>query len=290
MIRLRVYDHPVTRSRLHSGKLVCGILLLLLASGTGAETRTFTFGVVPQFDARRINEIWLPILTEIEKKTGYKFRLKGSPTIPAFETQFLVGEFDFAYMNPYHALKAAEKQQYVPMVRDIARQLYGIVVVRKDSGISSVKELNNKLVAFPAPNSLGASLMPRSDFANKFQISVQPRYVQSHSSVYLNVALGRTTAGGGVQKTLLRQKNSIKEKLKIIYKTSSFSPHPVVAHGRISQKVREEITRAFLEIGETNSGRMMLEKIPVMKIGHAKLQDYKPIEDFNLDKYIVKEK
>ena len=111
---------------------------------------TYTFGIVPQFDAQRIYETWQPILNEIEKMTGLKFKLTGSLTIPAFETQFMVGEFDFAYMNPYHALKAAEAQRYIPQVRDVGRSLHGIIVVPKNSPITSVQELEGKTVAFPA--------------------------------------------------------------------------------------------------------------------------------------------
>jgi phosphonate transport system substrate-binding protein len=260
-----------------------------ILSPAHCETTQYTFGVVPQFDAQKIYAIWHPILNELEKQTGYKFRLAGSPTIPAFEVQFTVGEFDFAYMNPYHALKAAKSQQYVPLVRDIGRTLYGIVVVQKDSPITRIEQLDQKVVAFPAPNSLGASLIPRADFENRFGISIIPRYVQSHSSVYLNVALGRVAAGGGVQKSLSQQDATVREKLKVIYQTRKFSPHPVVAHGRIAPQVREKVKQAFLKLADTEHGRLLLSKIPISKIGPASLADYQPLSDWGLDKYYVQE-
>jgi phosphonate transport system substrate-binding protein len=249
----------------------------------------YTFGVVPQFDARKVYAIWRPILNELEKNTGYKFRLAGSPTIPAFEVQFTVGEFDFAYMNPYHALKAAQSQQYVPLVRDVGRTLYGIIVVRQDSPITRVEQLDGKTVAFPAPNALGASLIPRADFENRFGIKAVPRYVQSHSSVYLNVALGRVEAGGGVQKSFSQQDTAVRNKLRIIYQTREFSPHPVVAHGRIPKAVRDKVTQAFFKLAETEQGRILLSKVPINKIGPASLADYQPLSEWGLDKYYVQE-
>jgi phosphonate transport system substrate-binding protein len=275
-------------------KLVFYFCILSLCGGgiplsVYGDTTAYTFGVVPQFDAQKIYAIWHPILDELEKLTGYQFRLAGSPTIPAFEVQFTVGEFDFAYMNPYHALKAAQSQQYVPLVRDVGRTLYGIVVVRKDSPITDVAQLDGKTVAFPAPNALGASLIPRADFKSRFGIKVVPRYVQSHSSVYLNVALGRVVAGGGVQKSLSQQDAPVRDKLKVIYQTREFSPHPVVAHGRIPAAVREKVKQAFLTIAETEQGRLLLSKIPITKIGPAALADYQPLSDWGLDKYYVQE-
>jgi phosphonate transport system substrate-binding protein len=254
-----------------------------------ATTPTYTFGVVPQYDAQRIFETWQPILREIEKLTGLKFKLTGSLTIPAFETQFMVGEFDFAYMNPYHALKAAEKQHYIPQVRDVGRSLYGIIVVRKDSPITTVQDLEGKTVAFPAPNALGASLIPRADLKNLYNINILPRYVQSHSSVYLNVALGRVAAGGGLQKTFGQQKKSIRNKLRILYKTREVATHPIVAHERVPEEDRKKVKLAFLSLANTQKGRMLLSKVPIVKLGPATLKDYLPLKTLALESFYVKE-
>ena len=249
----------------------------------------YKFGVVPQFSEQRIQKIWLPILKELENRTGFKFQLAGSSTIPAFEKQFMTAEFDFAYMNPYHVILAAEAKQYTPMLRDVGNSLFGILVVRKDSDIKDVSKLNGEAVAFPAPNALGASLIPRSDLYKKFHVAVQPRYVQSHSSVYLNVVLGRVSAGGGVQKTFDRQDNIIKEKLRVIYKTKKFSPHPIVVRNGIPKEHAEKIKQAFLDMGRTPEGKKLFKRIPIGEIGDATIEDYLPLKELNLEQYYTKE-
>ena len=284
----------IARSLRASPSALLGILLVcmvLVSPGPlfAAEGRTYTFGVVPQFDAQRIYETWQPIIDEIEKITGLKFKLTGSLTIPAFETQFMVGEFDFAYMNPYHALKAAEAQRYIPQVRDVGRSLYGIIVVPKDSPVTTVQELEGKTVAFPAPNSVGATLIPRADLQNLYHVTILPRYVQSHSSVYLNVALGRVAAGGGVQVTFEQQKQAIRDKLRIIYKTRQIAPHPVVAHERVPEADREKVKLAFLALADTQKGRQLLSKVPIFKLGPATLEDYLSLKDLALDSVQGKE-
>lgn len=265
------------------------LLLLCLLLPLDSFAQTYSFGVVPQFNARKINAIWQPILMELSKRTGYDFRLTGSATIPAFEGQFMAAEFDFAYMNPYHAFRAAEVQRYIPLVRDVGKTLHGIVVVKKDSNIKSVRDLDGKTVAFPAPNAVGASLIPRADFKNQYHITVKPKYVQSHSSVYLNVALGRVTAGGGVQKTLSRQADRIKNKLRVIYKTREFAPHPVVAHERVPEEVRAKVSAALLAMGRDETSRKLLESVPISKIGPAVLDDYKPLGTWGLEAFYAKE-
>ena len=262
-------------------------LLLCHATPAAAAEKNLRFGVVPQFDARKIQLIWQPILDALEEQTGIHFELVGSPSIPEFEKQLNAGEFDLAYLNPYHLLKANDLQGYVPLVRDVGRMLSGIVVAHKDSPIESVQDLDGKRVAFPAPNALGAALIPRAEFGERYKLDVEPMYVNSHSSVYLNVVTGLAIAGGGVGKTLQAQSAEIQDALKIIYKTPQVAPHPVAAHPRISTETRKIITQAFIQLGDSQENSGLLSPIPMKEVGLATLDDYEPLRHMGLDKYYV---
>lgn len=267
-----------------------GVLLgvcVLYPLSAQAQTE-YTLGVVPQFDSRKIAKIWQPIIREIEKQSGIRLRLVGAPSIPDFEKAFTKGEYDFAYMNPYHALVANQSQGYQPIIRDVGRQLFGIIVVRKDSSINSVKELDKMTVAFPAPNALGASLIPRSEFSTKYNIKIKPKYVKSHGSVYLNVLLGQAQAGGGVQKTFERQSEEIKSQLRILYKTRKVAPHPVVAHPRVKKEAADKFAKAILSMEKTIKHSTLLRKIPIKQAGKASLKDYMPLKEMGLDKFYIK--
>jgi len=255
--------------------------------GQATET-SYSFGVVPQFDARRIQEIWLPVIKELSRNTGINLHLQNSQSIPAFEKSFSNGEFDFAYMNPYHMVIANEEQGYIPLIKDRGRQLYGIIVVRKDSPIVTIQDLNGKTIAFPSPNALGAALIPRTEFATKYKIDFTPKYVKSHTSVYLNVLMRQTDAGGGVQKTYSKQKEGVRKSLRILHRTEKVNPHPIAAHARIPSVTVEKIRAAFLTMGDTKQGQAMLKKIPIDKVGSASMDDYIPLKSMGLKKFYVK--
>ena len=264
-------------------------LSLLFSINAHAEKKNiYTIGIVPQFEIRHIRKIWNPIINEVEKATGYELKLIGSPTIPDFEREFTAGRFDFAYMNPYHMLVAEKAQGYIPLIRDSSRKLHGILVVRQDSEITSVKDLDGKKIAFPAPNALGASLLMRANLINDYKIKFNPVYVKTHSSVYLNVVVKQTSAGGGVQKTLKQQRNNIKGALRILHRTPGVSPHPFAAHPRVPEQVREKIKQTLLELGESPIGKALLSKIPIKKVGEASIKDYYPIKKFKLENFYVK--
>jgi len=267
--------------------LVC-ISMLISGNIHAKQKQIYTIGIVPQFEIRHIRKIWNPIINEIKKNTGVELKLIGSPTIPDFEKELNAGHFDFAYMNPYHMLRANKSQGYIPIVRDIGRKLHGILVVRNDSPINSVKELDGKKIAFPAPNALGASLLIRANLKNDFNIKINPVYVKTHSSVYLNVVVNQTAAGGGVQKTLNQQSNNVRGALRILHKTPKVAPHPFAAHPRIPEKTRVLIKNTLLKLGDSAMGKALLSKIPMKKVGAAIMKDYIPLKKLKLEKFYLK--
>ena len=253
------------------------------------EGGAYTVGVVPQFDTRRIIAIWQPLLAEVERLSGVRLRLKMASSISEFERELHAGRFDFAYMNPYHMLKAHDSQGYRPLLRDHGRQLQGILVVHKDSPIQELTALEGKKVVFPAPNALGASLMIRAELQGKRGIGIAPQYVKSHSSVYLNVVTGLAAAGGGVQKTLNAQPPEVREQLRVLYRTAKVAPHPLAVHPRVAKEVAGALTQALLQLAAEKSGQQLLGKIPVKQLGEARLEEYTPLNDLQLDPYYVKD-
>ncbi|NQW00213.1 MAG: phosphate/phosphite/phosphonate ABC transporter substrate-binding protein [Rhodospirillales bacterium] len=258
---------------------------LTLANGLPARAEiTYKFGVVPQFEPRKLAAIWLPVLDELSKRTGFHFTMVGSSEIPHFETAYLEGEYDFAYVNPRHAIQGAENFGSIPLVRDGSRTLAGILVVKKDGPVQNIKALDGQVVAFPAPNALAASLVIRAELMRLHGIVVKPLYVYTHSSAYLNVVLGRTIAGGGVLTTFEKQKPGIQNQLRIIYTTKAMPPHPITAHPRVPLAHIKMVTEAILDMSKDATMAKLLEGIPLRQPVPAFLSEYNMIKGWELDK------
>ncbi len=265
------------------------ILLCLSSTATvtakGGEEQTFYVGVVPQYDARKIHRIWMPILQALEKSTGAHFKLVGTPTITDFENRLNAGLFDFAYMNPYDLLLANKRQGYTPLVSDITERLHGVLVVKKDSPIMTPAELDGKTVAFPAPNALGASLMIRADLQDIFNIKIRPRYVKTHSSVYLNVVLGVSSAGGGVQQTLDQQPQNIRDALRVLYQTRDVPSHPFSVHPGVPPALARQVRETLLALGKTEHGLSLLMNIPIKNIGATSMEEYRSLQEIGVEQF-----
>lgn len=267
--------------------LIVVMLVLAATQGSPARGAEYTVGVVPQFDLRRIQAAWAPILERLSSGGGDGYRLVLEPDIPTFERALSAGAYDFAYMNPYHYVVASTRQGYRPLVRDIAAPLYGIVVVRRDSPITDVHMLDGKVVAFPAPNAMGAALIPRAEFARRFDISVRPVYVKSHTSAYMNALLGEAAAAGGIKSTLDAQAPEIREGLRILHETERHAPHPLAVHPRVPADAAERITAALLAFETDPAGRALLAEIPVKHLGPAVDADYEKLRSLGLEAFYV---
>ncbi len=249
-----------------------------------APAKSYSFGVVPQFEQRKLYEIWKPIIDDLEKRTGLTFNLVTTLKIQDFERAIGRGDFDFAYVNPYQMLQVHDTQGYIPLVAD-KTPIRGLIVVRKDGPLEKPADLNGKTMAFPSPNALAASLLVRADLENVYHVTVTPLYVTSHSSVYLHVAKDIAAAGGGAEKTLQEQDDSVRKQLRVIYITRSCPSHPVAAHPRVPKDDREKVRNALLDMSARREGKEMLQKIPAPQMIPVNYDDYAILRKWGLDKY-----
>lgn len=255
--------------------------------GDRSSKAVLQVSVVPQFAPTVLHARWAPLLERIGQKTGHCFRLLVTASIPEFERDLLRGEPDVAFVNPYHAVLARRAKGYLPLVRDDRQFLSGVVVVRGSSEIRTLADLRGKAVAFPAPNAFAASLLVRAQLAAQ-QIDIQPRYVKNHGNVYRAVALSEVTAGGGVNNTLQREEVGLRARLRVLYETPRYAPHPLVAHPRVPAQVRSALAAALIELAGTSDGQPLLEAVQMPQpVAADYSRDYAPLEALNLDRFVV---
>jgi phosphonate transport system substrate-binding protein len=267
-------------------ELITFLCLLPLTSGAG-EAQSFSFAVVPQFPATEIRRDWQPLFERLREMTGIEFKLQFSRSISDFEQDFLRGIPDFAFLNPYHAVMAKRSQNYVPLLRD-SKPLTGIIVVRSDDPATSVRQLDRRDLAFPAPNAFGASLYLRALLAEEFHIRVTPHYVKTHSNVYRHVIMGETAAGGGVNNTLDHESAEVRGRLRVLYETPGVASHPIVAHPRVPESVRKKLSEALLRLAADPANALLFAAVQLpFPVVADYARDYQPLERLKLERYVV---
>ncbi|MEM1372163.1 MAG: phosphate/phosphite/phosphonate ABC transporter substrate-binding protein [Pseudomonadota bacterium] len=267
-----------TKRKIGMAPLAVAIMVLSL-SPTIALADTVSFGVVPQQSATRLAKNWTPFLKSISEKAGIKVSFATTKDIPSFEACLSKGAYDFAYMNPYHYTVFHDQSGYQAFARQKDKRLRGLLVVRKESAISSLQDLDGASIAFPSPAAFGASVIPRAELAAR-GVSFKPRYVKSHDSVYRAVSAGHQPAGGGVLRTFNTVPADIRDQLHIVYRTEGYTPHAFAHREDVSSGTLETVKAAMLEIESTQPD--LLRPLGMVGLQAAMDADWNDIRNLGL--------
>lgn len=261
-------------------KIILSLLLSLHCTFVSAEN-TLVFGIVPQQSASKLAQLWNPIFEEISRETGLNVQFATAPDIPTFEKRLALGEYDIAYMNPYHYVVFNKSGGYKALAKVKDKQLKGIIVVAKNSAFKTFDDLNNTTIAFPAPAAFAASIITQSDLAKR-NVNFTAKYVSSHDSVYRTVVKGIYPAGGGVLRTLNTIPKEIRDQLTVLWTTKGYTPHAIATHPRVTEDDAQKIQLALTAMGNNAQGQKLLNRIKIKEFENASDSDWDDIRELNL--------
>lgn len=259
-------------------KFILFVLALLYSTHVTAE-RALILARAPQLSSSIISQQWSPFVKYISEAIGKEVKLKVYSKRANFEKDVKEGLVDLYYANPAYAVVGYLNHGYIPIIRSGRKLLEGIIVVKKDSGIKNIEDLNNLLIAFPAKNAFVASRYVQSRLNSDFNIKYQAKYFRLHDNAYRSVLIGKAAAAAGVKRTLNSEKVRFREQLEIIYTTPGMKPHPLMIHPKISKTIRKSIQDAILQMNTNASGKKTLKIIKLQKPVIADYRrDYQPVE------------
>jgi phosphonate transport system substrate-binding protein len=241
--------------------LMLGSMPLYAAEQAASSLRqVFSFGIGPREAASELAKRWVPVLRYLSEKTGYTLQFTTARDIPAFQAQMKAGQFDLAFINPYHYILFHERIGYEAFANERDGTLTGIIVVRKDSPIRNMEALDNQIVAFPAATALAATVLPMAFFSEN-NVHVSPRYVVSMDSVYRAVAKGFFPAGGGEMRTYNTLAPDVRNQLRILWEAEPLPPFTFAAHPRVPRAAVAKIQQAMHDMDRNPQGAELLKTI-----------------------------
>ncbi|WP_247670873.1 phosphate/phosphite/phosphonate ABC transporter substrate-binding protein [Alteromonas sp. MMG017] len=249
----------VKKSMFQAARRIFAFLALTLFASYGA-CNTLTLGIVPQQSAKKLAETWQPLINYISEHADINVVFKTAKDIPTFEQRLAEGEYDIAYMNPYHFVVFHDSVGYRALARQLDKRIKGIIVVNANSDIMSLGDLDGEDIAFPSPAAFAATIIP-SAYLKQQDILFTPRYVHSHDSVYLNVQRGFFNAGGGIIRTFSGIDDNTRSALRILWESDGYTPHAIATHPRITDAQREALLKALLTLSKDEDNKQLLKNI-----------------------------
>lgn len=237
------------------------------------EGQVYYLGIPPQQTPNEIAKRWTPFATYLSRKTGLNIQLQTAKDITTFHGQLKHGQLDISFVNPQTYIQVHQLAGYQAFAKERGGATIGLIIVRKDSLIQDVAQLDQLTMAFAGPTAFTATTLPRN-YLKLRRVDVTPQYVVSIDSVYRAVAKGLFQAGGGEARTFGSLDSDLKKELRILWESKPLPPFPFFAHPRIPKEVVMRIQRAFLTMDADAQGRAILQTLNFKGFEAADDADY----------------
>lgn len=260
--------------------IVAGSLVMWGCTGKKAELgsaqRPIKMYFVPSGEVNKIISDASPLKNYLEAKTGYKFEIAVPLSYAAVIEAMGADQADVAWFAPFSYVLANKKygaELAFTTVRHGLKKYRAQFVVRSDSPIQSINDLNGKTIAYTDPASTSGHLYPAAMLRT---MGIKPAgtiFAGGHPQAIEAVYSGRTDAGctfwspgiNGVPqdaRMLLAQTHpDIYDKVRILALTDSIPNDTVTLRAGLPQEVKDKIKQALLEFAGTPEGKKCLQSL-----------------------------
>lgn len=223
---------------------LCVLFGATLAADIPAETKApLDFGIVNQRSVALIAESWNPILRYVTQKTGVPLRLKVGRTAPETTAMTARGEHAFAYTN-HMFTPERDRIGYKVILRMAGEPIQGVIVVREDSPIRRIQDLQGKPVAFPSQEAF-VSYKVIMDHLKRNGVEVLATMHGNQEAAMSQMQFGQAMAAGVNKKILKEYLDREDVRYRVIWTSEPYHDMAIMAHPALPQDVVAQVRDAM---------------------------------------------
>ncbi|KPJ87281.1 MAG: phosphonate ABC transporter substrate-binding protein [Gammaproteobacteria bacterium SG8_11] len=177
--------------------------------------------------------------------------LKLSPDMPAAINEVASGNVDVAYLTPVAYIRANAQGNSQLVAKTVTKQKSAfqlMIVVREDSAIKTVQDLEGKKFAFGDQ----AALLQRAAVVGA-GVPLDKLGAYEFLGHYDNIV--RSVLHGDFDAGILKDTMAFKwegKGIRILYRTPDLPPYNIAASGKIDQQLLNQLRQAFLNLDANN--------------------------------------
>jgi len=266
-------------------------------SDLGSRSNPVKLYFTPSVDAKDITNNAKELVDFLEEKTGLYFTTAVPSSYVAVVEAFGTSKADIAIINTFSYLLSNEKYGAEARLRILRRNgesVYrGQIVVRTDSGIDSLYELQGRTIAYVDPSSTSGYILPKAMLEKRGIKTSDETFAMKHDNVITMVYQKQVTAGAtfysppdpefGIQDArdrVRKQFPDVEEKIKILALTEAIPNDPVVFRKGIDEELKDKIVEAMIEFISTEKGKEAFFKIYAVEgLTRTSDKDYDVLRD-----------
>jgi len=224
------------------------------------QKHALVMGILPYLSSSELIRVWDPFVRYLERDTGHKIQIASAPDFDTYIKRAATGQYDIYLTAPHFALLAEEKHNYRRIAR-LKRELYGVIVVGRNSTIKRFADMGGKVLATPDKlaviTMLGeATLKEYGQHSNK---DITVKYTPSHNNALLSVIRGTADAAVSSAAVYERLSPSKKKRLRLLGKTQTVPHMMFLAGPSLSDKTYQTISSSILQFPSKAVGKAFFE-------------------------------
>jgi phosphonate transport system substrate-binding protein len=248
-----------------------------------AKQTELRLGVFPRRSAKATKSIFLPLSQVIAKQLNIKVKLETTHDFASFWANVANNKYDLVHYNQYHYVKSHKQFGYRVIAQNVEfghQSIAGAILVRKDSGINSAKDLKGKTIVFggghgamqayiSATYLLRMAGLKKGDYFEQFALNPPKACIATY---YRKAA----AAGAGNYVLELPQvQNQINtDEMKYLMTGELTSHLPWAVKRSISHVLEKKLQSILINLDSTESGRAVLKSAKITRFLPATDRDY----------------
>lgn len=225
-----------------------------------AEPQPLQMGVLPYLSSERLFEYFLPMKDYLEAQLGRRIVMSTAPDFKTYVQRAARGDYDIYQTAPHFALLAEVEQGYRRVSR-LKRDLYGDVIVRRDSPVQHIADLRGRIVI--TPDALAITSMLGEQLLKDHGLNPEGNYQlvrsTSHNNAILTVYRGGADAAFSVGEVLEKLAPDVRRDMRILAKTRAVPHMMIMAHSRLSAGDYARLKQVLLKFTAEGAGRTFFE-------------------------------
>lgn len=245
-------------------------------SELGSAGNPVKFFFVPSVDMKLLEDTSTKLESFLEKDTPYKFKISIPPSYVAVVEAFGTKRADVAAINTFGYVLAHEKygaEARLVTVRFGETTYKSQFLVRSDSGIKKLSDLDGKKIAFVDPASVSGFLLPLKYLKDQGVKPKETVFAMRHDNVVSMIYQRQVDAGatfysppaeGEIQdarRLVKAQYPDVADKIKILELTSPIPNDPVIFRKDMPEEMKATIVRSLIRFAQTEEGLDVLKKL-----------------------------
>lgn len=235
--------------------------LMLAATGTAwAQSSELRVGLIPSEDAQAMMRSSQQVMEQLELKTGLKVKPFVANDYNGVIEAMRSGKIDVAYFGPFSYVLAAQMANAeafaIPVSKKSGQSSYqSIIISKKNSGPTSVAQLQGKTFAFVDPSSASGHLFPKAGLkgdgidADKYFSRVI--FSGSHDASIMAVAHGKVDAAAvasPIFQTAVAKGHVKAEDFQVIWTSQPIPESPMAWRKGLDADTKQKVAAALAEI------------------------------------------